>query len=75
MVSTSLLLCALILDAGKEDEKEMELMEWVLELLVEYAKRIYYVVAKRAQGRASEMRRTFHFFLFRVFYICNRARL
>lgn len=63
MVSTSLLLCALILDAEKKDEKEMELMEWVLELLVEYAKRIY-VVAKRAQGRASEMRRTFHFFSF-----------
>lgn len=36
---TFLLLCALILVAGKEDEKEMEFDRWVLELVVEHAKR------------------------------------
>lgn len=36
---TFVLLCALILVAGKEDEKEMEFDRWVLELVVEHAKR------------------------------------
>lgn len=63
MVSTFLLLRALILDAGKEDEKEMEFDRWVLKVAVEYEKGIYYVVAKRVQGHVSEARHTFFLFL------------
>lgn len=74
MVSTSLLLCALILDAGKEDEKEMELMEWVLELLVEYAKKDL-SCSREARSGSKRGEAHFFFFFFRVFYICNRAHL